>query len=80
MRHGVETFCGIHYKLRMMGAPIDGSTYIFGDNMSVIFNTSRSEYQLGNKSNSICYHAVRYPRQRSCATWQVSRDSNYGEK
>ena len=46
MMHGVETLRGIRYKLRMMGVPIDGPTYVYGDNMSVIFNTSRPESQL----------------------------------
>ena len=59
MRHGFETLCGLRYKLHMMGVPINSPTYIFEDNMSVIFNTYRTEYQLGEKSNSICYHAVR---------------------
>ena len=41
MTHGVETLCGLHYKLPMMGVPINGPTYVYGDNnMSVIFNTS----------------------------------------
>ena len=43
----------------MMSVPIDGPTYIFGDNMFVIFNTSRPSSQLKKKSNSVCYHAVR---------------------
>ena len=40
MTHGVETLCGIRYKLRMMVVHIYGPTYVYGDNMSVIFNTS----------------------------------------
>jgi hypothetical protein len=42
-----------------MGVPINGPTYVYGDNMSVIFNTSRPSSQLKKKSNSVCYHAVR---------------------
>ena len=59
MTHGVETLRGLRYKLRMMGVFIDGPTYVYGDNMSVIFNTSRPESQLKKKSNSLCCHAVR---------------------
>ena len=59
MTHGVETLCGIRYKLRIMGILIDGPTYVYGDNMSVVFNTSLPESQLKKKSNSVCYHAVR---------------------
>ena len=59
MTRGVETLRGLRYKLRMMGVFIDGPTYVYGDNMSVIFNTSQPESQLKNKSNSVCYHAIR---------------------
>ena len=59
MKHGIETLRGIRYKLRMMGIPISGPSYVLGDNQSVIFNTSRPESTLKKKSNSICYHAVR---------------------
>ena len=41
-----------------MGIPISGPSYIYGDNMSVIHNTSRPELVLRKKSNSVCYHAV----------------------
>ena len=63
MKVGIETVRGIRYKLRMMGVPIDGPTYIYGDNMSVIHNTQKPESTLKKKSNSICYHTVR----ESCA-------------
>ena len=38
MKTGVETLRGIRYKLRMMGVEIDGPTYVYGDNQSVITN------------------------------------------
>ena len=59
MKSGIEAARGLRYKLRMMGIPINGPTYIFGDNMSVIYNTSKPESTLKKKSNSICYHAIR---------------------
>ena len=43
----------------MIGVPLEGPVYIYGDNMSVIYNTSKPESVLKKKSNSICYHAVR---------------------
>ena len=55
----MEALRGLRYKLRMMGVPISGPTYTFGDNMSVIHNTQRPESTLKKKSNSICYHACR---------------------
>jgi hypothetical protein len=58
MKHGIENLCGIRYKLRMMGVPIKGPSYIYGDNMSGVTNVSRPESTIRKKSNSICYHAV----------------------
>jgi hypothetical protein len=34
MKVGMETCRGLRYKLRMMGVPISGPTYIYGDNTS----------------------------------------------
>ena len=61
MKIGMESVRGFRYKLRMMGVPISGPTYIYiyGDNMYVIHNTQRPESTLNKKSNSICYHAIR---------------------
>ncbi len=56
---GVDTLRGLSYQLRMMGVAIDGATRVYGDNMSVIKNTSMPESTLNKKSNAICYHAVR---------------------
>jgi hypothetical protein len=55
----MEKLRGLRYKLRMMGFEIDGPMYAFGDNMSVVRNTSAPESVLRKKCNSICYHAVR---------------------
>ena len=58
-KQGVETLRGVRYKLRTMGVPVDGPTYINGDIMTVVNNTFKPESTLKNKSNSICYHFVR---------------------
>ena len=42
----------------MMGVLISSPSYIFWDNMSVVYNTSRPESVLRKKSNSVCYHTV----------------------
>ena len=42
-----------------MGVKISVLSLIYGDNMSVIHNTQRTESKLKKKSNSICYHAIR---------------------
>ena len=59
MKHSVETLRGLWYKLRMVGVPIEGPSYVHCNNMSVIHNTSNPDYVLKKKSNSICYHFVR---------------------
>jgi hypothetical protein len=59
MKNGIETTRGLSYKLRMMGVTIDGPTYVYGNNMSVVYNTQRPESVMKNKSNTICFHAVR---------------------
>ena len=42
-----------------MGLLIEGPEYVYGDNMSVIYNTSRLESTLKKKENSVCYHEIR---------------------
>ena len=49
MKQGVEALRGIRYKLRMMGVPIDGPTFVYGNNMSVVHNTSKPESRLKKK-------------------------------
>ena len=59
MKTATEYISGLRYKLRMMGIPISSPTYIYGDNMSVIHNTTASESTLNKKYNSIAYHFIR---------------------
>ena len=50
---------GLRYKLRMMGISCEEPTYIYGDNQSVLSNTTIPESTLKKKSHSIAYHFVR---------------------
>jgi hypothetical protein len=59
MKQCCEYIRGLRYKLRMMGIPVEGPAYIFGDNQSVLANTSRPHSTLKKKSSSIAYHFVR---------------------
>jgi hypothetical protein len=59
MNNGIDTFCGLHYKLIMMGVTLSEPTYVYGGNMSVVHNTQWPESVLKKKSNSICYHVIR---------------------
>jgi hypothetical protein len=50
---------GLRYKIHMIGIPLPGPVYIYGDNKSQVTNSSRPELTLKKKCNSICYHAIR---------------------
>jgi hypothetical protein len=58
MKHGIKTLRGLRYKIRMMGIPLSGPTYIYGDNKSQVTNSSRPELTLKKNCNSICYHEI----------------------
>ena len=47
------------YNLRMLGVEIDGPCRMFGNNNSVILNTTMPSSILKKKHQSIAYHAVR---------------------
>lgn len=47
------------YALRMLGLELDGPCRMFGDNNSVILNTTTPSSMLKKKHQSIAYHAVR---------------------
>jgi len=53
-----EYIRGLRYKLRMMGIPDDSPTYIYGNNQSVLTNSSMSYSVLKKKSCSIAYHIL----------------------
>lgn len=59
MKQCTEYVRGLRYKLRMMGIPCEGPSYVYGDNQSVLFNTSIPDSTLKKKSQSIAYHYVR---------------------
>ena len=59
MKHGIEILRGLRYKLRMMGVPLTGPSFVYGDNKSQVTNCSVPESTLKKKSHSICYHAIR---------------------
>jgi len=44
----------------MMGIPVSDPCFIFGDNQSVLTNSSIPESTLKKKSNSVAYHFVRH--------------------
>ena len=49
---------GLRYKLRMMGIPVELPTYIFGDDQSVLINSSNPHSSIKKKSSSIAFYFV----------------------
>ena len=58
MKQCCEYVCGLRYKLRMMGISCEDPTFIYGDNQSVLANTTIPDSTLKKKSHSIAYHFV----------------------
>ena len=58
MKQATEYVKGFCYKLKMMGIPVEDPTFIFGDNQSVLANTTMPESMLKKKTQSIAYHFV----------------------
>ena len=46
----------LRYTLRMMGIPVDYETYVFGDNLAVITQSTIPHSQLGKRHNALAYH------------------------
>ena len=70
MKQCCEYLRGLRYKLRMMGIPCVGPAYIYGDNQSVLANTTIPDSTLKKKSQSIAYHFVREGSARD--EWRTS--------
>ena len=59
MNQYTEYVRGLRYKLWMMGIPGDELTFLYGDNQSVLLNTTMPESVLKNKTQSIDYRHVK---------------------
>ena len=58
-RQAVEQIIDLRYTLRMLGVPIDGPTWLFGDNKSVVTSSTMPYSQLSKRWNALSYHRVR---------------------
>ncbi len=70
IKQATEYICGLRYKLRMMGITVDEPVFVFGDNQSVLVNTTAPGSTLKKKSNTIAYHFVR--EGCACDEWQMT--------
>jgi hypothetical protein len=51
MKHGIKMLRGLRYKIHMIGIPLSGPTYIYGDNESQVTNSSWPESTQKKKCN-----------------------------
>jgi hypothetical protein len=58
-RLATEQIMDLRYNLRMMGIPIDGPTYMFGDNASVVTSGTIPHSTLSKRHVALAYHRVR---------------------
>jgi len=59
MRQCCEFIRGFRYKLRMMGIPVNNPAIIYGDNQSVLWNTSVPDSTLKKKTAAVAYNYCR---------------------
>jgi len=58
-RIAVDLLIEMRYKLRMLGVPVEESSVLVGDNMSVVVNTTLPSSSLKKKHQACNYHRVR---------------------
>ncbi len=47
------------FTLRMLGVPLDGPAWLFGDNQSVVTSSTLPQSALNKRHNALSYHRVR---------------------
>ncbi len=58
-RVATEQIMDLRYTLRMLGVPIDGPAWMFGDNLSVVLSATIPSSTLKKRWNALAYHRVR---------------------
>ena len=58
-RTGVDQIVDIRTTLRYLGVPIQGKTYMFGDNQSVVTNATVPHSELKKRHMALSYHKAR---------------------
>ena len=54
----VDQIVNLRYSLRMLGVPLDGPSWMFGDNQSVITSSTVPHSALNKRHNALAYHRV----------------------
>ena len=59
LRTAVDQIHDLRYTARGLGIPIIGSTYLFGDNLSTIISSTKSDGKIAKRWNILSFHRVR---------------------
>ena len=59
MRIATEQIVELRFMLRMLGVPVEGPSWIFGDNKSAIISSTIPSSTLKKRWNALSYHRVR---------------------
>ena len=49
----------MRYMLRMLGVPMKGLIYMFGDNLAALYSATMPDDTLKKRHNALSYHKVR---------------------
>jgi hypothetical protein len=58
-RQATEQIVDLRYTLRMLGVPVDGPSWLFGDNKSVVNSSTLPHSTLSKRWNALSYHRCR---------------------
>ena len=58
-RQATEQIMDLRYTLRMLGVPLDGPSWLFGDNKSVVQSSTIPHSTLSKRWNALSYHRIR---------------------
>jgi hypothetical protein len=58
-RQATQKITDLQYTLRIMGIPLDGPSWMFGDNASLNTSSTIHHSTLNNRHNALSYHCVR---------------------
>ena len=58
-RTGVDQVIDLRTTLRYLGAPVRAKSYMFGDNESLVKNSTMPHSVLNKRHNALSYHRVR---------------------
>ncbi len=58
-RIATEQIIDLRTTLRYLGAKVDGPSYMFGDNQSVVTSSMIRTSVLNKRSSALCYHRIR---------------------